>query len=320
MKYYLEKEDWKDIVQQEYVENKKTAKEVAGILGITENQFNWYVRHNKIYKDKGANWRIKHKERLDSGLYLCSKCNVWKNKKAFGMYRGTLRSYCKECAETYRLPRYRKKVIRALQGVILKVGLENGINQCQKCKVWKGVEEFYPDISRPTKLSVYCKSCMKAYFYTVWKNKTIEEKQSKLEYIKSWKERNKDKIHEYSITSYTKRKNDPMHKVRTNISKGISRSLKDNDKKYRSWMSIVDFTLEELKQHLESLFQKGMTWENYGMYGWHLDHRLPISSFNFESTTDKEFKKCWGLNNLQPLWAKDNLSKGAKLNWKKENK
>jgi hypothetical protein len=61
--------------------------------------------------------------------------------------------------------------------------------------------------------------------------------------------------------------------------------------------------------HLEKQFTKGMTWDNYGE--WHVDHIRPMSSFNFTSVDDPEFKECWALCNLQPLWELDNLSKGS---------
>ena len=49
---------------------------------------------------------------------------------------------------------------------------------------------------------------------------------------------------------------------------------------------------------------------NHGQ--WHIDHIKPVHLFNYKSTDDEEFKECWSLNNLQPLWAKDNFKKGAK--------
>ena len=69
----------------------------------------------------------------------------------------------------------------------------------------------------------------------------------------------------------------------------------------------------ELREHIEQQFQPGMTWDNHSIDGWHIDHILPCSSFDL---TDKEQqKKCFHYTNLQPLWAKDNLSKSDKLNW-----
>lgn len=72
----------------------------------------------------------------------------------------------------------------------------------------------------------------------------------------------------------------------------------------------LPFTLEGLMNHLESLFQPGMSWDNYG--DWHIDHIKPESSFDYSSYEDLEFKECWCLSNLQPLWKIDNLKKGAK--------
>ncbi len=65
--------------------------------------------------------------------------------------------------------------------------------------------------------------------------------------------------------------------------------------------------------HLEALFTDGMTWDNYGE--WHVDHKIPMNSFIFESVDDDGFKECWKLDNLQPLWALDNLSKGTKFTY-----
>ena len=62
-----------------------------------------------------------------------------------------------------------------------------------------------------------------------------------------------------------------------------------------------------LREHLERLFSDGMTWENQGE--WHVDHIRPCASFDL--STEEEKKRCFHYTNLQPLWATDNLSKGA---------
>ena len=67
---------------------------------------------------------------------------------------------------------------------------------------------------------------------------------------------------------------------------------------------------DQRKIRNESLFQSGMTWENHGKYGWHIDHIRPCSSFDL--TDPEQQKLCCHYTNLQPLWAKDNLSKGYK--------
>lgn len=71
---------------------------------------------------------------------------------------------------------------------------------------------------------------------------------------------------------------------------------------------MVGCSFEELKSHIERQFLPGMSWENRGMYGWHVDHIKPLSS---AKTPDELLKLCH-YSNLQPLWAFDNLSKGKK--------
>lgn len=79
------------------------------------------------------------------------------------------------------------------------------------------------------------------------------------------------------------------------------------------WEKIVGYDTQELKEHLENQFKDGMTWDNYGRNGWHIDHKIPISLFVITSAKCKGFKKCWGLENLQPLWEKENISKSNHL-------
>ncbi len=89
----------------------------------------------------------------------------------------------------------------------------------------------------------------------------------------------------------------------------MRQSLK-GERKSTTWTELVDYSLQDLKEHLESLFLSGMTWENYGE--WHIDHVKPISSFDIVSDSCDAFKECWNLKNLQPLWAIDNLIKSDK--------
>lgn len=85
-------------------------------------------------------------------------------------------------------------------------------------------------------------------------------------------------------------------------------------KQGRSWESLVDYTLAELVAHLERQFTKGMSWDNYGLGNgkWHIDHIIPVTAFSFESETDPDFKACWGLPNLRPMWGSDNIRKSNK--------
>ena len=71
---------------------------------------------------------------------------------------------------------------------------------------------------------------------------------------------------------------------------------------------LLGCSLLELKKYIEKNFQKGMSWSNWSQEGWHLDHIRPCSSFKLE---DKEKRfVCFNWRNLQPIWARENLSKG----------
>ena len=67
--------------------------------------------------------------------------------------------------------------------------------------------------------------------------------------------------------------------------------------------------IEFLKKHLENQFLDGMTWDDKGFYGWHIDHIIPLSS----AKTEEDVYKLCHYTNLQPLWAKDNYNKGSKI-------
>jgi hypothetical protein len=130
--------------------------------------------------------------------------------------------------------------------------------------------------------------------------------------IEDWNVRNPEKRREYGRRSDEKRRSTPNGKLENAISNGICRALKGN-KAGRQWETLVGYTVADLMRHLEARFLPGMTWDNYGRNGWHIDHIIPRSAFNYETPDDIDFKRCWALENLQPLWEFDNISKGAKL-------
>jgi len=118
------------------------------------------------------------------------------------------------------------------------------------------------------------------------------------------------KKHQKRINKYCRdrRRNDPSFRLRSNLSCRIYDSLKRVSKSART-MELISCTIEELWSHLESRFKPGMTRENYGK--WHVDHILPCVSFDLMDPAQQ--RKCFHYTNLQPLWASDNISKGAKI-------
>lgn len=98
-------------------------------------------------------------------------------------------------------------------------------------------------------------------------------------------------------------------RLSTRVRAAMRRGLRDR-KGGRSWESVVGYTLQELFDHLQSQFEPGMSWDR--MHEWHIDHVRPLSSFQMERVGDSQFMEAWALNNLRPLWASENLRKGAR--------
>ena len=105
-------------------------------------------------------------------------------------------------------------------------------------------------------------------------------------------------------------KSDPVFRLSRRVKAAVHLSL-TNRIKHHKWEQLLGWTTTELKAHLEKRFEPWMSWDNYGE--WHIDHIIPIAAFNYESPYDIDFKRCWALSNLRPLEARENLSKGARL-------
>lgn len=133
------------------------------------------------------------------------------------------------------------------------------------------------------------------------KGKKYHKEYSKSDKMKEW-------MKEYKRN---KRKNNLHYKLKCNISTLIGNRLRSrlSSKNWQSTFSFLPYTVDELKIHLENLFKSGMSWQNYG--DWHIDHIRPDCKFDYKNVEDEEFKRCWALENLQPLWAEENLSKGS---------
>jgi hypothetical protein len=141
----------------------------------------------------------------------------------------------------------------------------------------------------------------------------LENKDKWNKYIKEYRENNPDKIRQIKRDYERNRKaSDPLYKLISNFRTAIYQVLKEsNVEKNRHYFDILQYTPEELIIHLESQFKDTMSWDNYGE--WHVDHKLPITSFNIEEMGDKEFMKCWALENLQPMWGEENIRKSNKI-------
>lgn len=162
---------------------------------------------------------------------------------------------------------------------------------------------------------------LKKKYDAISRNRHREERNA---YDREWRMKNQDVMKKLKSEWRAKnpqydterRKSNPKWGVNHTISACIRSTLKRkggyDTKNGRHWEDLVGYTVEQLIKHLEKQFTEEMTWENHGSY-WHIDHIIPIAVFNFEKAEDIDFKRCWALENLQPLWASENMSKGAKI-------
>jgi hypothetical protein len=131
-------------------------------------------------------------------------------------------------------------------------------------------------------------------------------------YQKDYRKNNIEKINN-RVKKYNKnryRLND-HYKLKKVIRRRILDALKyKNTKKLFNSEILLGCSIIEARQHIESLFREGMSWENHGPKGWHIDHIKPCASFDL--TNPEEQKKCFHYTNLQPLWWWENISKSDK--------
>lgn len=99
-------------------------------------------------------------------------------------------------------------------------------------------------------------------------------------------------------------------KLKRNLRSRLNKTIRGD---YKTGSAVRDLgcSIEEFKAYLESLFQPGMSWDNYGLKGWHIDHIIPLDSFDL--TDPEQLKKACHYTNLQPLWAADNLKKSNRI-------
>lgn len=124
---------------------------------------------------------------------------------------------------------------------------------------------------------------------------------------KNWRTRNRNHVKTWSRAYTHERRKCPKYRLCNNLRKRCWHALKGHSKS-ASTLKLLGCSVEHLRAHLESLFQPGMSWENYGE--WHVDHIKPCDSFDLTDPEQQRACFCW--TNLQPLWRLDNIRKGTK--------
>ena len=130
-----------------------------------------------------------------------------------------------------------------------------------------------------------------------------------LEQMKEHHLKNKEKKREYNREYMRKRYNTDINfRLKTLCRIRVRLALKGFDKS-ASTMELIGCTPDELRKHIESLFQPWMTWENQGAGGWDIDHIK--ACFHFNLADPEQQRACFNWSNLQPLEHIANIKKGA---------
>lgn len=127
---------------------------------------------------------------------------------------------------------------------------------------------------------------------------------------KKYREKNleKEKIRHYKYKK-ERRERDIEYRILGNLRNRLNTALKRNQKKGKT-IDLLGCSIPFLRGYLEGKFTEGMSWEAYNKGLLHIDHIRPLASFDLSQ--ESEQKLACHYTNLQPLWAVDNIRKGAK--------
>ena len=192
--------------------------------------------------------------------------------------------------------------------------------KCNKCGRELPVGQFHKRISKSGHIGLQskCKDC-KRTMGIQWRKENLERiratgakrKKDNPEKVKAEKARWRRGHKKHKADYERKRRfNNSNHRISCNIRSAMAKAL-TNGVKSAHTEELLGCSIGYLRQHLESLFTEGMSWDNWGRYGWHIDHIIPLSYFDF--TDPEQQKRAWHYTNLRPLWAEDNLKKHDKI-------
>lgn len=243
------------------------------------------------------------KESLPDGTKRCSKCHKIKKEENFHLRTdsGKRRGICDDCSKLYFSKRYTNKK-EEISSKAHKRYLKNPEKNKERVGKWK--------LKNPDKV----KENRDNNKEKMNERQRIKYKENPIirERYKQYRKNNPDKV-----KAWRKKDNAKLDtKICSNLCSRLRQAIKNN---YKSGSAVRDLgcSIKEFKKYIENKFyinpktEETMSWDNYGIYGWHIDHIIPL--VNFDLTNREELLKACHYTNLQPLWAEDNLRKGSKI-------
>ena len=249
-------------------------------------------------------------------IKICNKCLIEKNVSCFYKNKNTKDGYisiCKECKKQTNQKYYKKNIEHIIEyrdGK--KEEMREYLKEYYRTNIDK-IKEYRENNEEILKLK-------RKEYYLNNRNKLIEKsknynfkhKEKRQEQSKHYLDNNQKSINE---KDKLRRINNPIYKISGLVRCRLRKYLKSyNITKKNKTFHIIGCSPEFLKEHLEKQFIEGMNWNNHGLFGWHIDHIIPLSS----AKTEEELYRLCNYTNLQPLWAIDNLKKSNKLINKKK--
>jgi hypothetical protein len=240
----------------------------------------------------------------------CSKCGVDKpltrdNFHFANKSKNYFKSNCISCSSVKKKPfKWELESVKAFK-------------TCFICNIEKSIDNFYFNDNRKSYKND-CKLCFnnrQKNYYGLNKSNRIdyqvkrysEKSDILIEYQKEYNDVNKEKTNNRRSV---RKKTDTLYALKLKIRSVIRSSfIRKSENKNKESIKILGCSITYFKSYIESQFKEGMTWDNHGQYGWHLDHIIPVSS----AKTEQELYKLNHYTNFQPLWWYENLSKGDKI-------
>lgn len=176
--------------------------------------------------------------------------------------------------------------------------------KCHSCNIIKPLFDYPVDKNLKSGYRGRCKDCSNNQCKIYYMNHRDNILNYRKEYNSLDQTKKKNRIY-----AKHKRDSDINYRIKDNLRRRINYAIKFGNKTHNT-NKLLGCSVEYFKEHIESLWEIGMSWKNYGKFGWHLDHIKPCVSFDL--TDPEQQKKCFHYSNLQPLWAKDNWSKGSR--------
>jgi len=192
--------------------------------------------------------------------------------------------------------------------------------KCAKCGKVKSLKEFNKCTAAKDGVAWECRECSGERGRNGRENNPELFIKRARKWVKENIEHRRRYAREYAKRDYIKikrnewarekRRTDLVFKINNNLSSAIWRSLKTGKGRVH-WEILVGYTIKEFMTHMELLFTKDMTWDNYGWgeYKWNLEHRKPKKDFHITSVECQGFLDYWALPNLQPMWQLNNFRK-----------